>query len=230
MPQKQKPNAALSSFKKAVSQPHTTNFKNKTLEVSKTTANFQTKKIKTLSVANEPIKKLKTVPNHPKTVEKKSSLLKSPADSYKNETSIEESFMRKNTKNKNKNDKEEMKELVNVLTSLTKTLKGKKFDAEKDEKKHDFDFEMKIKTVLTQNNEKKEKSFIIPKIEGLEEIEKLVSDKALTEKVNQELLNDEEDEFYGKNINFDKYSGLLKRTNILTDQIKNALSSSETLI
>lgn len=164
-----------------------------------------------------------------KTNEKRQSPAKSPNSSNKNESSIEE-VVKKKTENTGK--KGEMKELIGVLINLTKTLKEKSQNIEENsEKTLESPFEMNIKTVFP-NDFERDKVLNTPKLEGLEEMEKIVTEKNLTEKVNQELMRDDEDDedllsMIGKNINVEKFNGLLNKSNALSEQIQRALNGTD---
>ena len=90
---------------------------------------------------------------------------------------------------------------------------------------------MNIKTVFP-NDFERDKVLNTPKLEGLEEMEKIVTEKNLTEKVNQELMRDDEDDedllsMIGKNINVEKFNGLLNKSNALSEQIQRALNGTD---
>jgi len=135
-------------------------------------------------------------------------------------------------KTENTGKKGEMKELIGVLINLTKTLKEKSQNIEENsEKTLESPFEMNIKTVFP-NDFERDKVLNTPKLEGLEEMEKIVTEKNLTEKVNQELMRDDEDDedllsMIGKNINVEKFNGLLNKSNALSEQIQRALNGTE---
>jgi len=163
-----------------------------------------------------------------KTLNKTSE--KSPAksnNSNKNETSMEDMFKNKLSKNK---DKGEMKELIGVLRNLTKTIKEKNEPLERGSENTVDPFEFNIKMVYP-NELERDKTLNGLKIEGFEE--QIATEKALTEKVNQELREDDEDEEdfkrLGKSWSLEKYSGLINKANILTDQIRKAFMSTEKL-
>lgn len=165
-----------------------------------------------------------------RAIAEKTSPSKSNNKSNRNETSIEEIF-----KNKKKNSKEqgEMKELIGVLINLTKTLKEKKNSGEESEKTIDPPFELNVKTVKENEIEKENKTtnLAYKKFEGYEEIEPVVIDRALTEKVLQTISKDEDedDDILQKTYNFDKFSGILNKATYITEQIKRALNTAPTI-
>ena len=116
------------------------------------------------------------------------------------------------------------------MINLTKTLKEK--NNEGSEKTiQPPPFELNIKTVYPDELGK-QKILSIQKLEGLDDLEQAITEKTLIEKVNLELMKDDDDDeliTLSKNNSLEKYSGLLNKANELTDQIKKVFNSTEQL-